>query len=201
VFNASPRIPRSLPLRRNKSAEKRLTSPSARPTDGSIAHGALPRGAGDSPWRSARMCRLILRASARNIQVPESHAESPKNRSRWRPYSKTIGFFARLSEAGQTGNSPMPRRDLRRWTRAVLQNGSGQDGGQDRVSGAARRAATLMRRSGAPRWRLSKPPGDTHANQGVPTGRWRTVAGMDKAMSALADELGPLWPKPCGFVR
>ena len=72
----------------------------------------------------------------------------------------------------------------------------------DRVSGVARMAATLMRSDGGPEVAVIEASGwDTHANQGGAKGALaQRLAGLDKALRALADELGPLWPQTAVLV-
>jgi uncharacterized protein (DUF1501 family) len=72
----------------------------------------------------------------------------------------------------------------------------------DRVSGVARMAATLMRSDGGPEVAVIEASGwDTHANQGGAKGTLaQRLAGLDKALRALKDELGPLWPQTAVLV-
>jgi uncharacterized protein (DUF1501 family) len=107
-------------------------------------------------------------------------------------YSKDDWFSARLSEAVQTGK---------------LADGSGALAVQttsapDRVSGVARMAATLMRSDGGPEVAVIEANGwDTHANQGGAKGTLaQRLAGLDKALRALKEELGPLWPQTAVLV-
>ena len=103
-------------------------------------------------------------------------------------YSKDEWFSARLSEAAQTQKlTDAPAMDPAR---------------PDRISGAARMAATLMRSVGGPEVAVIEATGwDTHANQGAAKGALaQRLAGLDKALRALADELGPLWPQTAVLV-
>jgi uncharacterized protein (DUF1501 family) len=121
-------------------------------------------------------------------------------------YSKDDWLSARLSEAVQTGK--------------LAEEGGNPAGGQtmtpptamgaqpamapapDRVSGVARMAATLMRSEGGPEVAVIEASGwDTHANQGGAKGTLaQRLAGFDKALRALAEELGPLWPQTAVLV-
>jgi uncharacterized protein (DUF1501 family) len=105
-------------------------------------------------------------------------------------YSKDDWFSARLSEAVQTGK--------------LTEAGGSPAGtpGTDRVSGAARMAATLMRSVGGPEVAVIEAGGwDTHANQGGAKGALaQRLTGLDKALRTLADELGPLWPQTAVLV-
>ena len=98
-------------------------------------------------------------------------------------YSQDDWFSARLSEGVQTeklgvgGAKPAP--------------------GTDRIVGVARMAAALMRSDGGPEVAVIEASGwDTHANQGGAKGTLaQRLAGLDRALHALADDLGPLWPQ------
>ncbi len=72
----------------------------------------------------------------------------------------------------------------------------------DRVSGVARMAATLMRSEGGPELAVIEAGGwDTHANQGGAKGALaQRLTGLDRALRALKDELGPLWPQTAILV-
>jgi uncharacterized protein (DUF1501 family) len=107
-------------------------------------------------------------------------------------YSKDDWFSARLSEAVQTerladGLAEMPMEQQ--------QSVAGRPAA-DRVSGVARMAGSLMRSEGGPEIAVIEASGwDTHANQGGAKGALaQRLHGLDDAMRALADELGPLWP-------
>jgi uncharacterized protein (DUF1501 family) len=96
-------------------------------------------------------------------------------------YSKDDWFSARLSEGVQTEKL----------------SESGNAAAPDRISGVSRMAATLMRSEGGPEVAVIEASGwDTHANQGGAKGALaQRLAGLDKALRALADELGSLWPQ------
>jgi uncharacterized protein (DUF1501 family) len=96
-------------------------------------------------------------------------------------YSQDDWFSARLSEAVQTEK---------------LGVGSAKPApGADRIVGVARMAAALMRSDGGPEVAVIEASGwDTHANQGGAKGTLaQRLAGLDRALRALADDLGPLW--------
>jgi len=63
-------------------------------------------------------------------------------------------------------------------------------------------AATLMRSEGGPEVAVIEATGwDTHANQGGAKGALaQRLAGLDRALSTLADELGPLWGQTAVLV-
>ena len=72
----------------------------------------------------------------------------------------------------------------------------------DRISGISRMAATLMRSEGGPQVAVMEASGwDTHANQGGVKGALaQRLAGLDKALRTLAEELGPLWPQTAVLI-
>jgi uncharacterized protein (DUF1501 family) len=111
-------------------------------------------------------------------------------------YSNDDWFSARLSEAVQTekmvddaGALTMPKDAVR-------------PAAADRVSAVAHMAASLMRNDGGPEMAVIEASGwDTHANQGGANGALaQRLAGLDKALRVLADELGPLWPQTAVLV-
>ena len=104
-------------------------------------------------------------------------------------YSKDDWFSARLSDAIQTDK--------------LADEGAGMTSAPtDRISGVARMAATLMRSEGGPEIAVIEASGwDTHANQGGAKGPLaQRLLGLDKALRALADDLGPLWPQTAVLV-
>jgi uncharacterized protein (DUF1501 family) len=111
-------------------------------------------------------------------------------------YSNDDWFSARLSEAVQiekmvddAGALTMPKDAVR-------------PAAADRVSAVAHMAASLMRNDGGPEVAVIEASGwDTHANQGGANGALaQRLAGLDKALRVLADELGPLWPQTAVLV-
>jgi uncharacterized protein (DUF1501 family) len=109
-------------------------------------------------------------------------------------YSKDDWLSARLSEAVQTAKL-MDESDN-------PQTSSVMAAAADRVSGTARMAATLMRSDGGPEVAVMEANGwDTHANQGGAKGALaQRLAGLDRALRVLGDELGPLWPQTAVLV-
>jgi uncharacterized protein (DUF1501 family) len=118
-------------------------------------------------------------------------------------YSKDDWFSARLSEAVQTeklseGGSPATQATMPA-TQATM---APQPAAPDRVSGVSRMAATLMRSEGGPEVAVIEASGwDTHANQGGAKGALaQRLTGLDKALRALADGLGSLWPQTAVLI-
>jgi len=166
------------------------------------ALAALPRGAGQPGERAVAISQnvpLILRGDAPVISKSPQTAPDVDEELLSRLadlYSRDDWFSARLSEAVQTekladdGGSPADVPAMR------------PAGGADRISGAARMAATLMRSLGGPEVAVIEASGwDTHANQGGAKGALaQRLNGLDNALRALADELGPLWPQTAVLV-
>jgi uncharacterized protein (DUF1501 family) len=131
-------------------------------------------------------------------------------------YSKDDWLSARLSEAVQTGKladdgSAPAVQTMTAPTAVGAQTMTAPTavGAQpamtaapDRVSGVARMAAALMRSYGGPEVAVIEANGwDTHANQGGAKGTLaQRLAGLDKALRALKDELGPLWPQTAVLI-
>ena len=166
------------------------------------ALAALPRGPGRPGERAVAISQnvpLILRGDAPVISKSPQTAPDVDEELLSRLadlYSRDDWFSARLTEAVQTekladdGGSPADAPAMR------------PGGGADRVSGAARMAATLMRSLGGPEVAVIEASGwDTHANQGGAKGALaQRLNGLDNALRALADELGPLWPQTAVLV-
>jgi uncharacterized protein (DUF1501 family) len=166
------------------------------------ALAALPRGAGQPGERAVAISQnvpLILRGDAPVISKSPQTAPDVDEELLSRLadlYSQDDWFSARLSEAVQTekladdGGRPADVPAMR------------PAGAADRVSGAARMAATLMRSLGGPEVAVIEAGGwDTHANQGGAKGALaQRLNGLDNALRALADELGPLWPQTAVLV-
>jgi uncharacterized protein (DUF1501 family) len=114
-------------------------------------------------------------------------------------YSRDDWFSARLSESVQTAKLADEGRKVAgaRPMTALKAVGAqpAMTSAPDRVSGVARMAATLMRSEGGPQVAVLEASGwDTHANQGGFKGALaQRLAGLDEAVRALAEELGPLW--------
>ena len=102
-------------------------------------------------------------------------------------YSTDDWLSARLSEGMQTEK---------------LGGDAGKPAAADKVSSAARMAAALMRGDGGPEVAVIEAGGwDTHANQGGAKGALaQRLAGLDRALRGLADDLGPLWPQTAVLV-
>jgi len=142
-------------------------------------------------------------------------------------YSKDDWFSARLSEAVQadrladggsnsadSASMDAPPAPLGRPASSERPASAGQPAmtapqntpvkpaAPDRVSGVAHMAATLMRSEDGPEVAVIEAGGwDTHANQGGAKGALaQRLAGLDKALRTLADELGPLWPQTAVLV-
>src|SRR5271155_3338766 len=115
-------------------------------------------------------------------------------------YSKDDWFSARLSEAVQTGKLTDEGGDPAPAMAAA--GGAVKPAAADRGGGAARMAATLMRSEGGPEVAVIEASGwDTHANQGGAQGALaQRLAGLDGALRALAEDLGPLWPQTAVLV-
>jgi uncharacterized protein (DUF1501 family) len=163
---------------------------------------ALPRGTGRSSERAVAISQnvpLILRGEAAVIsKSPQATPDVDEDLLMRLAdlYSKDEWFSARLSEAVQTEKMADDAGS------AVMTNPSLKAAAPDRVGGVARMAAGLMRSEGGPEVAVIEASGwDTHANQGgakgVLAGR---LAGLDKALKTLAEELGPLWPQTAVLV-
>jgi uncharacterized protein (DUF1501 family) len=187
-----------------------------------VFHAALPReGAAHNTERAVAISQnvpLILRGDVPVIsKSPQATPDVDEELlSRLADlYSKDDWFSARLSEAVQTGKLaveggiPADPQAMTEPTAASAQPAmtAAQDTAvrpapPDRVSGVARMAATLMRSDGGPEVAVIEASGwDTHANQGGARGALaQRLAGLDKALRALKDELGPLWQQTAVLV-
>jgi uncharacterized protein (DUF1501 family) len=175
------------------------------------ALAALPRRAGPSSEHAVAIGQnvpLILRGDARVISKSPQAAPGVDDELLSRLadlYSKDDWFSARLSEAVQTeklsddGGDPVEMPAMRPPQQGPATT---KPTGPDRVTAAARMAAALMRSGGGPEVAVIEANGwDTHANQGNAKGTLaQRLAGLDNAMRALADELGPLWPQTAVLV-
>jgi uncharacterized protein (DUF1501 family) len=166
------------------------------------ALAALPRGTGHPGERAVAISQnvpLILRGQAPVIsKSPQATSDVDEELlARLADlYSKDDWFSARLSEAVQTDKMVDPSGNA-----ADAAMGA-PPAAPDRVSGVARMAGTLMRSEGGPEVAVIEASGwDTHANQGGAKGALaQRLAGLDKALRALKDELGPLWPQTAVLV-
>ena len=160
------------------------------------ALAALPRGAGNAGERAVALSQnvpLILRGDAPVISkspqmTPDVDEELLSRLADL--YSQDDWFSARLSEGVQTeklGDEGMAARP---------------SAATDKIGGVTRMAAALMRSVGGPEVAVIEASGwDTHANQGGAKGALaQRLAGLDKALRTLADELGPLWPQTAVLV-
>jgi uncharacterized protein (DUF1501 family) len=205
--------------------ENGLTKPVG-PADGWLnrALAALPRGnTGHDAGRAVAISQnvpLILRGDVPVISkspqaTPDVDEELLARLADL--YSKDDWLSARLSEAVQAGKlvdeggNPAGAQAMTAPTALGTQAMTAPTarGAQpamaaasDRVSGVARMAATLMRSEGGPEVAVIEASGwDTHANQGGAKGTLaQRLGGLDKALRALADELGPLWPQTAVLV-
>ena len=179
------------------------------------ALAALPGGSGRPAERALAISQnvpLILRGDAPVMsKSPQATAEVDEDLlARLADlYSKDEWFSARLSAAVQTdkladeGSNPANQPEMA--APAAMtgpQNTAVKAAPPDRVTGVARMAATLMRSEGGPEVAVIEASGwDTHANQGGAKGALaQRLAGLDKALRALADGLGPLWPQTAVVV-
>jgi uncharacterized protein (DUF1501 family) len=170
----------------------------------------LPRGTGRGAERAVAISQnipLILRGDAPVIsKSPQATPDVDEDLlARLADlYSKDDWFSARLSEAVQTeklGNAGGNADATAMGAMAAPPVAAGANGaaikpaGPDRVSAVTRMAATLMRSEGGPEVAVIEAGGwDTHANQGGAKGALaQRLAGLDKALRTLAEELGPLW--------
>jgi uncharacterized protein (DUF1501 family) len=174
------------------------------------ALAALPRGTGPAGERAVAISQnvpLILRGDAPVIsKAPQSTPDVDEELlARLADlYSKDDWFSARLSEAVQTdkladeGSNPTDSPSMGAPSAmAAPQSAAVKPAAPDRVSGVAHMAATLMRSEGGPEVAVIEASGwDTHANQGGAKGALgQRLAGLDKALRTLADDLGALWPQ------
>jgi uncharacterized protein (DUF1501 family) len=163
---------------------------------------SLPRGTGRSSERAVAISQnvpLILRGEAAVIsKSPQATPDVDEDLLMRLAdlYSKDEWFSARLSEAVQTEKMADDAGS------AAMANASLKAAAPDRVGGVARMAAGLMRSEGGPEVAVIEASGwDTHANQGGAKGALAgRLAGLDKALKTLADELGPLWPQTAVLV-
>jgi len=185
------------------------------------ALSALPRGTGHDAELAVAISQnvpLILRGDMPVIsKSPQATPDVDEELlSRLADlYSKDDWFSARLSEAVQTekladeGGLPADPEAMTEPTVAgarpamtAPQNTAVKPAAADRISGVARMAASLMRSDGGPEVAVIEAGGwDTHANQGGAKGPLaQRLTGLDKALRALKEELGPLWPQTAVLV-
>jgi uncharacterized protein (DUF1501 family) len=182
------------------------------------ALAALPRSGGHPGERAVAISQnvpLILRGEAPVISkspqaTPDVDEELLARLADL--YSQDNWFSARLSEAVQTekmadrGGDPEDKAVGAQPAMATSPGdanaAAAKPAAPDRVSGVARMAGTLMRSEGGPEVAVIEASGwDTHANQGGAKGALaQRLAGLDRALRALKDELGPLWPQTAVLV-
>jgi uncharacterized protein (DUF1501 family) len=165
--------------------------------------GAGARSAGEHAVAISQNVPLILRGDAPVIsKSPQATPDVDEELlSRLADlYSQDDWFSARLSEAVQTGKLTDEGGDPAPAMAAA--GGAVKPPAADRIGGAARMAATLMRSEGGPEVAVIEASGwDTHANQGGAQGALaQRLAGLDGALRALAEGLGPLWPQTAVLV-
>jgi uncharacterized protein (DUF1501 family) len=117
-------------------------------------------------------------------------------------YSHDAWFSARLSEAEQTAKLLDEGAGPADPAMTVPHNTILRPAPRDRVGSVALMAATLMRSDGGPQVAVMEAGGwDTHANQGGVKGTLaQRLTGLDNALRALADGLGPLWPQTAVLI-
>jgi uncharacterized protein (DUF1501 family) len=178
------------------------------------ALASLPRGSGAAGERAVAISQnvpLILRGDAPVMsKSPQATGEVDEDLlARLADlYSKDEWFSARLSEAVQTdkladeGGNPADSASMGGQPAMASASAPVKAAAPDRVNAVARMAATLMRSDGGPEVAVIEASGwDTHANQGGAKGALaQRLAGLDKALRALADDLGPLWPQTAVLV-
>ena len=105
-------------------------------------------------------------------------------------YSKDDWFSARLAGAVQSERLGDAASD------------AAAPGPLDRIGAAARMAAAVMTSDGGPEVAVLEATGwDTHANQGGAKGILaQRLRGLDNALRALADDMGPLWSQTAVLV-
>jgi uncharacterized protein (DUF1501 family) len=177
------------------------------------ALAALPRVSGHSGDRAVAISQnvpLILRGDAPVISKspqPTPDVDEELLARLADLYSQDDWFSARLSEAVQTekladeGGGVAPPMSAQS-TMSAPQTPAVKAPAADQVGAVARMAAKLMRSDGGPEIAVIEAGGwDTHANQGGAKGTLaQRLNGLDKALRALADELGPLWGQTAVLV-
>ncbi len=117
-------------------------------------------------------------------------------------YSTDDWFSARLSEAMQSEKLVDESAGMAAGEPLSAAAQTVKPAATDRAGTVARMAATLMRSDGGPEVAVIEATGwDTHANQGGANGALaQRLAGLDRALRALADGLGPLWPQTAVLI-
>jgi uncharacterized protein (DUF1501 family) len=176
------------------------------------ALAALPRradGPGERAVAISQNVPLILRGEAPVISKSPQTTQDVDEELLMRLadlYSRDDWFSARLSEAVQTEKMVDDAGAMTQVKDSAEAAPTGEarvaPAPPDRVSAVAHMAASLMRSDGGPEVAVIEASGwDTHANQGGAKGALaQRLAGLDKALRSLADELGPLWPQTAVLV-
>lgn len=117
-------------------------------------------------------------------------------------YSKDDWFSARLSEAVQSERISEPHDAPDGAMPAAMTPAGAKTAKLDRLSSAARMAGSVMRGEDGPEIAVIEATGwDTHANQGGAQGALAgRLRGLDSALRALNEELGPLWASTAVLV-
>jgi uncharacterized protein (DUF1501 family) len=166
------------------------------------ALAALPGSGGERAVAVSQNVPLILRGDSPVIsKSPQNTPEVDEDlMARLADlYSKDDWFSARLSEAQETEKMTDSGANAATDGAATAMM---RPAGGDRVAPVAHMAATLMRSEGGPQVAVFEATGwDTHANQGGAKGTLaQRLSGLDKALSTLSAELGPLWRQSAVMV-
>ena len=161
------------------------------------ADGWLNRALASSPVRGVAIAQnvpLILRGGVPVLSKSPTHSPDVDEELLARLqdlYSKDDWFSARLAEAVQSERLGDASSDAETPGKPV-----------DRIGAAARMAAAVMMSEGGPEVAVLEATGwDTHANQGGAKGVLaQRLRGLDAALRALADDLGPLWAQTAVLV-
>jgi len=117
-------------------------------------------------------------------------------------YSKDDWFSARLSEGVQGEKLADDRRGIAMVSEPPSPAMAGKPRASAQLVGAARMAASMLGGDAGPEVAVIEATGwDTHANQGGSRGALaQRLAGLDDALRALSEGMGPLWPQTAVLV-
>ncbi len=117
-------------------------------------------------------------------------------------YSRDDWFSARLSEGVQGEKLADDSRGRAAVPAPPASDMSGKPRAAAQLVGVARVAASMIGSDGGPEVAVIEATGwDTHANQGGSRGALaQRLAGLDDALRALCDGMGPLWPQTAVLV-
>jgi uncharacterized protein (DUF1501 family) len=117
-------------------------------------------------------------------------------------YSKDDWFSARLSEGVQGEKLADDSRGTAAVPAPPAPGMTGKPRAAAQLVGVARMAASMIGSDGGPEVAVIEATGwDTHANQGGSRGTLaQRLAGLDDALRALADDMGPLWRQTAVLV-